>query len=71
MVTVVYDIHVRSQCPAKRSKFYECGNYGHFAKLCRSRNKQLNCTTVSAVAALNAENGAPRKVNVQITVNAV
>ena len=65
------DYHVRSQCPAKRSKCYKCGNYGHFAKQCRSPNKQLNCTTTSDVAALNAENGAPHKVNVQITVNGV
>ena len=65
------DIHARSQCPAKRSKCYKCGNYGHFAKQCRSRTKQLNYTTVSDVAALNAENGAPHKVNVPITVNGI
>ena len=65
------DIHVRSQSSAKRSKCYKCGNYGHFAKQFRSRNKQLNCTTTLGVATLNAENGAPHKANVQITVNGV
>ena len=40
-------------------------------KQCRSRNKQLNCTSTSGVAALIAENGAAHKVNVQIIVYGV
>ena len=58
-------------CRAKRSKYYNCGNFGYFAKQCRSQTKSINFSSNLDVAVMNAANGAPDKVNVKISVNGV
>jgi hypothetical protein len=44
-----HDSHRNGNCPAKKLKCYSCGKFGHFGKLCRGRQRQVNDIT--------AENG--------------
>ena len=43
-----YSRHPRSKCPAKEATCKKCGKVGHFAKVCRSKDKKtLNATSCS------------------------
>lgn len=55
-------------CPHKSVKCFNCGKTGHFAKLCRSKNKVVNCELVDSVNQVPSASD-PEVITIKVSVN--
>ena len=64
-----YSKHVRNKCPAKEATCKKCGKMGHFAKVCRSKDKKsvnaLSCEDPHNILAATHSASATNNLNLK------